>query len=105
MATRRKRTARVRRVRVLRSPIEPGVITLSPKTMLSLIPILLLCLGLAGNWYLTRDHLARVEATAAKLEADVESMKLERAAAQDDHALLLSIRDAIDKLKRKAGVE
>lgn len=103
MSTRRRRTTT--RTRILRSPIEPGVITLSPKTMLSLIPVLLLCLGLAGNWYLTRDHLARVESTVSKLEAEQEQMKIEKAREADDHSLLLSIRADIDKLKRRAGVD
>jgi hypothetical protein len=102
MAARRKTRTRAR---VLRSPIEPGVIALSPKTMLSLIPIIIVSLGLAGNWYLTRDHLAALEKASATHDAEIEQLKLERAASQDDHSILLSIRNDIDKLKRKAGVE
>ena len=79
MAARRKTRSQAR---VFRSPIEPGAVTLSPKTMLSLIPILLDCLGLVGNWYLTRDHLARVETMTMKHEAEIEQMKLRAGAYQ-----------------------
>lgn len=101
MATRKRKT----RVRILRSPIEPGAMQVSAKTMFSLIPAAVLLVGLIGSWYVQRDHLQRVEHDADALKAQVNQIQLERAKEQDDHMLLLSIRDSIDRLKRKAGIE
>jgi hypothetical protein len=65
-----------------------------------MLPLILLLFGLVGSWYLQKDRLQRVEHDAAELKAQVEVLRLERAAEGDDHMLLLKIRDDLSHIEQ-----
>ena len=95
MAARRERA----RQRILRSPIEPGSIQVSAKTLLSMIPLVLVLLALTGSWYVQKDRQDTMKRQIEDLQDSVASMALENAADAGNGLVLEKLRDDVSTIK------
>jgi hypothetical protein len=72
---------------------------------MGVVPALVIAASLTGGWYLQRERLTQAQIELATVKADVETLKLERAAQADDHSLLLQIRQDTQRIKVRLRIE
>lgn len=101
----RSRRRRTTKRHPFRSPIEPGIVSVNPKVVMGVVPVLMILASLTGGWYLMRERQALTQAEVTSLRNDVEAMKLEHAAEQDDHTLLLKIQEDVQKVRVRLHIE
>lgn len=88
-----------------RSPIEPGIVSVNPKVVMGIVPVIIFASSVVGGFYLQRERLQQAQIELATVKADVETLKLERAAQADDHSLLLQIRQDTQRIKVRLRIE
>lgn len=82
-----------------------GTVTFSFRSLYSAAPIIILLITTIVTLAISRDHLQTAEKRIDRLETASSAQTEQLIKSSDDHAILLKIRDDIDKLKRKAGID
>jgi len=85
---------------VLQSPIVPGAIQVSAKTLLPMIPLVLMLLALAGSWYVQKDRQETMKTQIEDLQDEVSSLKLEHAMAAGNGMVLEKLRSDVSDIKQ-----
>jgi len=74
-------------------------VQISPKALMSMVPLVLMMLALAGSWYVQKDRQQRIEKEVETLNETVARLERESAFAAGNGLIIEKIREDVSSIK------